>query len=164
MVKGWSSLVFFFFHKVLWLLDSDCSKKPCCYSSPSPCLSFPHWEGKRRSSGMTGACSKPALFTKALIRVRCSQHSTAEASQGKQFPSKGPPSHYTNAGTPFHGISLLRQPTPTWYLKEGSFGVYPLVTNCSTCLKLCLQQPNNKLSGAGMGTWRTPGCPRIAMK
>lgn len=130
----------------------------------NPCLSFPHSKDERKSSRMTGASSKPELCTKALIRARCGQHITAEASQDKHFPSKGPPSYYTNTGKPFHGISLLWQPTPTQYLKEGSFWGYPCVTTCSTCLKSCLQQPNNKLSGAGIGTWRTQGCPRIAMK
>lgn len=36
VVKGWSFLVFFFFHQVLWLLDSDCSKKTCHFSSLGP--------------------------------------------------------------------------------------------------------------------------------
>lgn len=97
VVKGWSSLVFFFFPKVLWLLVSACSKE---LSLPTPCLSFPHWKGKLRSSGMTGARNKPVHSTNPLITARWGQHTTQEVSQDKHFPSRGLLHTLPTVGTP----------------------------------------------------------------
>lgn len=111
VVKGWSSLVFFF-PKVLWLLVSACSNEPSLFLS-TPCLSFLHWKGKLRSSGMTGARNKPVCSTNPLITARWGQHTTQEVSQDKHFLSRAllhtlPPT----VGTPLHGISLLGNPHP----------------------------------------------------